>query len=364
MANDETAAVSQADINALNTIPGVQIFVNVSSVQDVCSQWSSKISGLNINVDEIANSFKPLTNYGILTGYISNLATAIASLLTSVNTVTSTISNSSQQQLGADNTNGVGSQTPGGYTYGGGGSSYSGSSTETDNTQADLGINPEDQITSISYQDYLGLGTELFNILSAYNCDFSKLDDDVVFNKVKEAILSSSFISQELKDKLAKYSDTSLKEMLKLFNQNKTFENFSVDNIKFVESYVSYLAAINNKTYDGYLSSGNKIIYNDLYYTNNALAFIEVASKRSNFQEIISNAYTNGSESEVGKENLEAIKNVISYVAATKEMTPEDYINNCKVEDFKQAIAAGDLIEDLLKGDTDKIGKLISNLTK
>ena len=365
MANDSTATVTQADMNALNNMPGVQIFVDVSSVQDVCSQWQSKINGLNINVEEIANSFKPLTSYGILTGYVSQLATAIASLLTSINTVTSTISNSSQQQSDADNTNGVGSQTTGGYTYTGGGSSYSSGSSTTgaDNTGEDLGINPEDKIESISYQDYLGLSTEIFNILKDYNYDFNKLDDDVVFSKVKAAILSSSFISKELKDKLSRYPDSSLKTLLKLFNQNKTFDNFNVSSIEFVGNYASYLAAINNKSYEGYLSD-NKVVYNDLYYANNAITFFDVASKKSNFSEILINAYAGADEKEVGKENLDAIKNIISYVAATKEKTAEDYLVNAKADDFKNIIEAGNLIEDLLKGDTDKIGSLVSNLTK
>ena len=345
MANDETAVVSQADMNALNMLPGIDIFVNVSSVQEACSLWQGKINALNINVDAIANSFKPLTDYGILTGYISQLATAIASLLTSANTVTSTIASSSASQGNADITNGVGSQNLGTYNYGNGNNNYNGGqSTDADNTGEDLTINPEDKIDSISYQDYLGLGTELFNILKDYSGDFNKLDDDVVFSKVKAAILSSSFISAELRDKLSRYPDTTLKALLKLFNQNKTFDSFTTSSIEFVGNYVSYLAAINNKSYDGYLSD-NKVVYNDLYYTDNALAFIEVASKRSNFKDLLLNAFDGANATDVGEENIKAIRNVISYVAATKEKTPEEFITNCKVEDFKEPLEAINLLD-------------------
>jgi len=365
MANDSSATVSQADMSALNTIPDVQIFVDVSSVQDVCSQWQSKISGLNINVDEIANSFKPLTNYGILTGYVTQLATAIASLLSSVSTVTSTISASSQAHDDGDKTDINGNQNPGQYDYGGGTNTYGGGvNTDADNTDADLTINPEDRIDSISYQDYLGMGVALVNILKAYDFDFGKLDDDVVFKKVKELLLSSSFISQELKDKLAKYPDTTLKEVIKLMNQNKTFELFTKDNIEFVHDYVTYLASINNKSYDAYLSSDNKVVYNDLYYTNNALTYIEVASKRSDFKDLLLSAFDGSNVSELGENNVKAIRNVLSYMATKNNKTPEEFITSCSANDFSKVFAGGDLMVDLLKGDTDKLTKVISELTK
>jgi len=206
------------------------------------------------------------------------------------------------------------------------------------------------------------MATALTSILKEYNFDFNKLDDDVVFQKVKAALLSSSFISAELKEKLSKYPDSSLKSMLKLLNQNKTFDNFTTENIDFVVQYVVHLAKLNNTTYDAYLAGDKKVVYNDIYYTNNALAFFDYAFKQSSSKELILNAFDGKYTTELGEPSVKAIRNVISFLASQKGQTSEQFISSCSSKDFEKAISAGFLTQELLQGDTDKLPKIISEL--
>ena len=364
MASTDEIVLSQADLDALNTVPAVDIFVNVSSVADVCSQWQSKIDGLNIDVDKIASTFQPLTSYGILTNYVTGLSTAIASLLQSVKTVTTTISNSSNSHSDSENGIDTYDSSGSGYNTGSGYSAYSGSGTEANNSGANTETPAtEAEISSITYQDYIGLATILYSIAKANNIDFSSLTNDTVFEKVKSTLLSSKFLTKDLRDKLATLSDSSLKSMIKLMNQNGTFENFTVDNVEFVEQYLTKLAKMNNTDLNGYINSSKSLVYNEMYYLNNALTYIEVASKTKNFNAILSNVLDGSDIGDMGEANAIAIRNVINLVADQNKKSAEDFVTSCSVNDFKKAINAGYLVNDLLYSNTGDFQSVLSTLT-
>jgi hypothetical protein len=364
MASTDEIVLSQADLDTLNTVPSIDIFVNVSSVADVCSQWQSQIDGLNIDVDKIASTFKPLTSYGILTNYITGLSTAIASLLQSVKTVTTTISNSSNSHNDSENGINTYDSSGSGYTTGSGYNTYSGSSTEANNSGANTETPAtEAEISSITYQDYIGLATILYSIAKANNIDFSSLTNDIVFEKVKSTLLSSKFLTKDLRDKLATLSDSSLKSMIKLMNQNGTFENFTVDNVEFVEQYLTKLAKMNNTDLNGYINSSKSLVYNEMYYLNNALTYIEVASKTKNFNAILRGVLDGSDIGDIGDANAIAIRNVINLVADQNKKSAEDLVNSCSVNDFKKAINAGYLVNDLLYSNTGECQSVLSTLT-
>ena len=365
MASTDEIVLSQSDMATLEAVPAVQIFVNVSSVSDVCSQWQSKIDGLNIDVDKIASTFQPLTSYGILTNYVTGLSTAVASLLQSVKTVTSTISNSSNSHN--DSENGIntydGGQN-GNYSYGSGYSGYSGTESSINNSDEDTNINTEAQIDSISYQDYIGLSTILYSICKAYNIDFSSITNDTVFEKVKSTLLSSSFLTKDLKDKLATLQDSTLKQMIKLMVQNGTFENFTTTNVEFIEQYFTRLAKLNGSNLSTYIGSSKSVVYNDMYYLNNALTYIEVASKSKNFNSILSGVLDGTGVGDMGDENAKAIRNVINLVAGQNNKSAEDFVQSCSVNGFKNAISSGYLVSDLLVSDTSELQSVLTTLTQ
>ncbi len=362
MADD--VVLSTGDLETLNAVPAVDIFVNVSSINDVCNTWKSRIDGLDLDAEKIAAAFKPLTGYGILVNYVTGLTTAIASLLQSVNTVISTISGSSSDHDNSENNIDTDNGNGSGYNYGNGSSGYNGSGSSVDNSGSDVNINPDDVIQSISYADYIGLSTLLYSILKNNNVDVSKLDDASTFAKVKQLLLSSKFISKELKEKLAKYSDTSLKEMIKLMAQNGTFENFTTSNVEIVKTYLTYLAKMNGKSYSDYVgSSSNKsVIYNDMYYFNNALTYIEAASKSQHMHTVLQNVLDGKDVSTMGEKNVTAIRNVINMLADSKGKSAEDFANTCTVSDLKGVIDAGYLVNDLLLGDTSNLQQVLLTL--
>ncbi len=359
----DDAAVTSEDQSALSSLPDQTITVNVAAISDLCSQWQAKIDALNIDVDKVANSFKPLTNYGILTNYVTGLSTALAAILQSVKTITTTIGNSSGQHDESENVN-PGDTYAGPYGNSPPGGNYQDPGTGVDNGDDNLDIDPNDRIESLTYQDYLGLSTLLYNFFKKTGIDLSNLDDET-YKKIKDLILSSDFISAELKEKLGKLPDSYIKSLLKLMDQNKTFENFTKPNVEFLEEYIGKLANINKTTVDKYLTdTANKsVVFNDLYYLNNAITYLDVASKQSNVGEILQNVLDGKNVDTMGEKNADAIRNLISFLADKKKLSNEEFVKKVTRDDLKTVIDAGYLVNDVIRSDTDSLQKLLKTLT-
>ena len=159
--------------------------------------------------------------------------------------------------------------------------------------------------------------------------------------------------------------------MIKLMAQNGTFENFTTSNVEIVKTYLTYLAKMNGKSYSDYVgSSSNKsVIYNDMYYFNNALTYIEAASKSQHMHTVLQNVLDGKDVSTMGEKNVTAIRNVINLVADqnkksadSKGKSAEDFANTCTVSDLKGVIDAGYLVNDLLLGDTSNLQQVLLTL--
>ena len=123
--------------------------INTTEINNICSEFNSKVSSIDLGSIDVAGAFEPLTSQGILTSYVSSLKDALTSISENCTNISSILSNLASTQEGIDDagkknadTTYFGNDTGNGNGNGNGnGSSTSGShSTGTNNGNSSVGV--------------------------------------------------------------------------------------------------------------------------------------------------------------------------------------------------------------------------------
>ena len=78
------------------------IVMNFVSIEELCSEWNSKIVALDLTGDRVIKGLERFTSYGINEKYASSLATAVNSLTLTMSEVITAIKNATNKQKELD----------------------------------------------------------------------------------------------------------------------------------------------------------------------------------------------------------------------------------------------------------------------
>ena len=226
----------------INELPEEEIYVN-TSVGDVCQSLKNKVSSLNLSAERIHNDFKVFTDNGILTNYVTCLATAVNSISATIDSISSTINQSASNQVDLDNQYNTGivdgtvitgqppelspvvvspedstsSYTGGSYTGGtttGGSSSVSTGTTVQKITVDDIKVDSD--LSVISLTDLALISAELLTMIGKNkDCTLNAiLDDEDLLNELKKSILQNVNIGSDVRGAIESMDINTFKQSL------------------------------------------------------------------------------------------------------------------------------------------------------
>lgn len=82
---------------------GSTMSINTTEINNICSEFNSKVSSIDLGSIDVAGAFEPLTSQGILTSYVSSLKDALTSISDNCTNISSILSNLANTQQEIDN---------------------------------------------------------------------------------------------------------------------------------------------------------------------------------------------------------------------------------------------------------------------
>lgn len=329
-----SSSIETESSSTLNSLSDKDIFLNVSTIDDLCSTWKSRTTSLNLSADRVATDFKVLTSYGIIENYTVCLSTAINSLVQSVNQISKQVSNAKEQQVSVDyeyssNNSSINSNY---YT-----STGSNLNTETitnvDNNVLNLNINTSTVFEQLNIEDCVGVAVELYSIANNRNINIENLiESDIELDLIKRKLLQSPNISDSLKEFISIMNVEMLKQFLKQMNSSNILSNIVSEDIGYLHDYLERVASLNNITIDSLLNDTNnsKLLYNSVNYYIEATKYLNGLTNNSVFaiRETLLKVYDGNEIGNMDSNLISSVRMILESIASKHEMSCEDLIDN------------------------------------
>ena len=195
---------------------GNSMSINTTEMKQICSDFNSKVSSVDLPSIDVAGAFEPFTSQGILTGYVSSLKDALASISENCTNISSILNNLADTQEEIDNSGKDGADSGlfttsgggggGGSSSGGGGGNYSyggNQSTGTNNGNSTVGEFSQGE-TSTSELSSIGSSTALESLLSILTTSPSTITSEERASYLKELLtLKTQETDPELSEQIA-----------------------------------------------------------------------------------------------------------------------------------------------------------------
>ena len=322
MANNDSSNLSDVDLS-----------LNTSSLGDASNDWNKSVVDTNIGSIDVAGSFSALTQNGIGVGYISSLENALKKSDKLAINISKLIITTAADQEAADNSGAKESSETTYATYagtrssGGGGGTYSGTTSgpvstgsyDEDNKDKDVDIKKEDETETVELTE----GDQV-NIIKEFQSIFNGELYDYLFEtsnatKIKEKLLSSPNISEDLKKKISQMDENEIQVNLKsIYVSGAMVSDFSKVIITIFDNDMK-----NNLTNETALNSSGSL--------KSVYSFL---AKQSNFQEGLSEIYHGSSKIEKVDDSVIAFtRNFIDTVATASNTTYDDILTNSKYKE-------------------------------
>ena len=199
--------------------------INTTEINNICSEFNSKVSSIDLGSIDVAGAFEPLTSQGILTSYVSSLKDALTSISENCTNISSILSNLASTQEGIDDagkknadTTYFGNDTGNGNGNGNGnGSSTSGShSTGTNNGNSSVGVQSGEGSNSQSELNEIATTTALETLLSILSTSPTAITSEERASYLKELLkLKLQGSNAELAEVIESMDPTELQAYLK-----------------------------------------------------------------------------------------------------------------------------------------------------
>ena len=182
--------------------------INTTEINNICSEFNSKVSSIDLGSIDVAGAFEPLTSQGILTSYVSSLKDALTSISENCTNISSILSNLASTQEGIDDagkknadTTYFGNDTGNGNGNGNGnGSSTSGShSTGTNNGNSSVGVQSGEGSNSQSELNEIATTTALETLLSILSTSPTAITSEERASYLKELLMDPTELQAYLK---------------------------------------------------------------------------------------------------------------------------------------------------------------------
>ena len=199
--------------------------INTTEINNICSEFNSKVSSIDLGSIDVVGAFEPLTSQGILTSYVSSLKDALTSISENCTNISSILSNLASTQEGIDDagkknadTTYFGNDTGNGNGNGNGnGSSTSGShSTGTNNGNSSVGVQSGEGSNSQSELNEIATTTALETLLSILSTSPTAITSEERASYLKELLkLKLQGSNAELAEVIESMDPTELQAYLK-----------------------------------------------------------------------------------------------------------------------------------------------------
>ena len=325
----------------------VTLEVQPDNINDVCSQWQSKILSANLSSIDIAGTFAPLTNAGVGTSYIPSLQTAFAQAESMILSVINTIQNAANEQAGIDENQNQGQQSyGGGYSGGGGGGKRkkSGDATEgvvpaatiptidpvevpsddqtdADNTDKKVEINTEfvNKISALDSESYIKFMTVLGSIANGNLLEL--IADENSASDLKKKLLESPNLDADLKKIISEMDENELQVTLQSILTSETAVSDLSKSI--IYNYTESLANDTNLTI---LKVSKEVQFfnqvDELFNTVNTLV------TKENLQQNVLSIYDGDGVAELGESSVSFVRSVVDSLSKINNATYEDLLTD------------------------------------
>lgn len=319
--------------NVSDQLSDEDLVIDTSNLSKSCSEWNSSVLSADLGSLDISGSFRALTNNGVGVSYIDSLQNALKKSDKLAINITNLISSSVADQETADSSGQKRSYSQSYSTYYGSGSSSSSSggsynnsvdtgSYESDNSGSDLTINtttpPDEEQPDLEFTD-----DDKVKIVEEFQSIFDGEIYDYLFDidnasKVKEKLLNSPNLSDELKAKIMNMDQNEIQTDLKnIYVSGSTISDFS----KIIVTIFDNDLKTNYK---------NATVFDSAESIREVYSFL---SKQSNYQDLIKEIYFGTSDIEKVDEYVIAFtRDFIDTLATASNVSYEDILNNIKYE--------------------------------
>lgn len=332
----DSSTISNNDFATLNSLSDKDIVLNVSSINDLCSTWKSRVSSLDLSSDRVTSSFQVFTSYGILDNYIVSLATAINSVISAINQISNSINATKDQQLNIDNVySAYSASNSSNYSASNGSNSNVSVGSTGNNNEYDLSVDANIAFDSLEIQDYTIMALLLSSVtsFSESNLD-AMLNNDSILTEIKTRLLSFSNVSDELKELLLNMDNATFKQSLKSIVVNNKVTLINKNSIAFLYTYLTTLASVSGQDINSLVDDplNRDILYDEINYFNTAIDYISsISDKGDDFvkAELFSIYDGNGIASK-DTNVVSSVRSLIEVLSRSNNITSEKLLdNNC-----------------------------------
>lgn len=338
MNDKDVVAIDSADAAVLAELSDEVIELNVSSVNDLCSTWVSRLNSLNLTSERVDSSFKIFTSYGILVDYIKKLSVAVNSLNVNINQISTKIFESKEEHVSVSKSF-VNNYVPSSnYVKNDVSNSNIPSGTQVNNSTDNNLINEGASSSNVSnvgeLKDYLGISAVLLNIAITNNKSLGDLLSDLdQATVIKKKLLDSAGINKDTKKVIESMSPEILLTSLKDLNNNGLLnDNMSNTSVKYLYNYLERVSNTNGISIEDLLknSSYSNLLYESLVGYNGVVNVFDNMSNDSviSVRNELLKIYDGDGISDFDKNTVESVRNVLDVIANEKGTTYEYLVNN------------------------------------
>ena len=320
-----------------NVDSDTKLKVNSSVLITSCSSWNSTISSVGLSSIDVNSTFSALIDCGVGTSFFSSLQASLKSLDSLTNNISSLISTTVSQQEETDNKSAeqASDNKYGSSSYdrtSSGGTTAVESVTKTDTGSYDVDNKENNvEIKEDNKTDSVELDTNDQNELSValqsiYDEDTpTNLENDEDVSVIKEKILESPVISDDVKEKIAEMDQNEVKTALTdILASGDTVSDFSK----------TIISVFDNDLKNNFK---NATIYDSANSIAKVYSFL---SKKKNAQQALKEIYLGISNIEKVDDNVIVFtRSFVDLMATANNVSYEDILNDSKYQE--------DLLEEM-----------------
>lgn len=338
------------DTDALNSLPDEEIDLDYSLVSNICDLWKSKITGMNLNSEELTSSFSSLTRNGILTTTVSSVSISLENVLTSLSMLITEIKNNSEDQHNIDksetsndeninstseNKNVTNSEIASTNTVSIASNIEKSNITTSVNNQKEEIIEIKnsiiDSIKNLEFNSYIEFMDSLASVVTVEISLTTYLKDSIYAEFLKKTLLESIIIPEKIKIQLQEIDAITLqKQLYEMVNDTSIVTDIS----KSVMYETLERIAKENNIIVSDITKNNKELLDAFMSFGKTSTILEELSESNELGNSLLKFYDGDSISTIEKDNAGTIRDIVNSLANDKSITVEELLSNSSNKEY------------------------------
>lgn len=338
------------DTDALNSLPDEEIDLDYSLVSNICDSWKSKITGMNLDSEELTSSFSSLTSNGILTTTVSSVSASLENVLTSLSMLITEIKNNSEAQHNIDksetsnhensnstseNKNVTNNEIASTNSVNATSNIEKSSITTSVNNQKEEKIEIKnsiiDSIKNLEFNSYIEFMDSLASVVTSEISLTTYLTDSNYAEFLKKTLLESIIIPEQVKIQLQEIDAITLqKQLYEMVNDTSIVTDIS----KSVMYETLEKIAKENNIIVSDITKNNKALLDVFMSFGKTSTMLEELSESNELGNSLLKLYDGDSISTIEKDNVETIRDIVNSLANDKSITVEELLTNSSNKEY------------------------------